>query len=128
MNLIEIKERYDYDKLDGDFYEAVYCGDPIQRVEDLRCLIVEVDRYKNIVKSKSPRKWEITNWIDRCNKAEAEVEQLNNRSLDMQAGWVTKYQKDEADKAKLTDFISEVSISADRAWLRKKAEKLLDEF
>ncbi len=76
MDIADIKKRYDYDKLDGDFYEAVYCGDPIQRVEDLRWLIVEVERYKNIVKSKSPRKWEITNWIDRCNKAEAEVEQL----------------------------------------------------
>ncbi len=65
--------------------------------------------------------------IKRAEKAEAEVEQVNSHSLDMQAGWVTKYQKDEADKAKLTDFINEVKNSADRGWLRKKAEKLIME-
>ncbi|KKM04134.1 hypothetical protein LCGC14_1767340 [marine sediment metagenome] len=45
----------------------------------------EVERYKNIVKSKSPKKWEITSWIDRCNKAETDLSRqrrLRKRSID----------------------------------------------
>ncbi len=40
--------------------------------------------------------------------------------------WV-RFKDAQADKAKLTDFINEVKNSADRAYLRKKAEKLIME-
>ena len=43
--LEEIKHRYDWFNKTGDFfYEAVTCGDALQRVKDFAWLIKEVDR------------------------------------------------------------------------------------
>ena len=44
MNLTEIKERYDYDNPNGDFfYESINCAEAVQRAKDFRWLIKEVE-------------------------------------------------------------------------------------
>ncbi len=72
MDIADIKKRYDYDKLDGDFfYEAVNCIDAAERVKDFGWLITEVERLKKDQYLEATTAWQL-----RAEKAEAEVEQL----------------------------------------------------
>ncbi len=154
MNIADIKERYDYDNPNGDFfYESINCADAGQRAMDFRWLIAEVERLqstreamnKQVVRwaklynyQRRRRKWALHQlyscrefacaWKQCADKAEAEVERLQNERkhiLASRAAQSDRTTKAEADKAKLTDFINEVKNSADRAYLRGKAEKLI---
>ena len=204
MNITEIKERYDYDNPDGDFfYEAVY-GNSDRWAKDFGWLIAEIERLmmrsnrwmkaaEESVEETKKYKGRCKNAITIAEKAEAEVARLQNErkhilaSRAAQSDRTTKAETEvefkngfnqkivnaleresryrglaqlevkkleaevkrlrgygstihaeleyaqqradrvEANKAKLTDFINEVKNSADRAYLREKAERLIME-
>ena len=47
----------------------------------------------------------VDDWVARARVVEAEVDRQIERSLEMQAGWVEKSAKDEADNAKLVEAL-----------------------
>ncbi len=128
MNLKEIKERYDYDNPNGDFfYESINCAEAVQRSKDFRWLIEEVGRLEiiraNLRKLFQKYRELAQNQFDRAEKAEAEAAEYKRWWRDEQAAG----NRLEADKAKIIPFIQEVRNSADRSYLRVLAEKLLEE-
>ena len=152
MNLKEIKEQYDYDNPNGDFfYESINSAEAVQRAKDFRWLIDEVMNLDFKMKQNA----EFYQTAEKSRKeAEEEVKELQ-AVFDLQQtrmgkgtkmwriatgkndvlpdlgdllDWLMdQIEKAEAANAKLTAFINEVKISADRPYLRKKAEKLLED-
>lgn len=150
MNITEIKERYDYDNPNGDFfYESINCAEARQRAKDFKWLIDESEQLKSEIDDiGSNRRNEaldeiatadamdifnnFEDWlrqskttIERClDKEFAAGQSVQNKEMDE---LLDRAEKAEAKNKSFKDFINEIKISADRSYLREKAEKLLEE-